>query len=147
MFDTKFDLQLGSNMDYSQIPGEYFAAAIIVLILAMVLQSFAIAFERFQMDPMKRGLVNQLCTTYMLFAMCWSGARIMRCLVEWLTPRPMPTFVFKSLGWVGWIGMSSHFGCLITMNEVVFFTYWSKMWLKRVPNYTIIMTFWLPGWV
>ena len=97
------------------------------------MQSFAIAYERFHMDPMKRGLVNQLITTYMAFAMCFSSTRIFRYLVEWFAPRPLPIyFVFKVMGWLGW---SSTFGCLITTNEVIFLTYWSKMWLKRVPNY------------
>ena len=97
------------------------------------MQSFAIAYERFHMDPMKRGLVNQLITTYMAFAMCFSSTRIFRYLVEWFAPRPLPIyFIFKVMGWLGW---SSTFGCLISINEITFLTYWSKMWLKRVPNY------------
>ena len=100
------------------------------------MQSFAIAYERFHMDPMKRGLVNQLSTTYMTFAMCFSITRIFRYLLEWLAPQSLPNFLFKYYSaLVGWLGWSSTFGCLITTNEVIFFTYWSKMWLKRVPNY------------
>ena len=100
------------------------------------MQSCAIAYERFHMDLMKRGLVNQLCTTYMAFAMCFSIIRIFRCLLEWLASQPMPNFIFKYYyALAGWLGWSSTFGCLITINEVIFFTYWSKMWLKRVPNY------------
>ena len=67
------------------------------------MQSFAIAYERFHMDPMKRGLVNQLITTYMAFAMCFSSTRIFRYLVEWFAPRPLPIyFIFKVMGWLGW---------------------------------------------
>ena len=99
------------------------------------MQSFAIAYERFHMDPMKRGLVNQLSTTYMAFSMCYSITRIIRYFIEWLAPKPLHHFIFNSFRLVGWFAWSGSFGCLITVNEVIFFTYWSKLWLKRVPNY------------
>ena len=96
-------LQFGSRYDVSELPGEFFAINIMIMIFGIVMQSFAIAYERFHMDPMKRGLVNQLITTYMAFAMCFSSTRIFRYLVEWFAPRPLPIyFIFKVMGWLGW---------------------------------------------
>ena len=123
-------LQFGSQYDYSKLSGEFFAINILLMIFGIVMQSFAIAYERFHMDPMKRGLVNQLITTYMAFLMCGSITRIFGFALQWLAPHIVNSF--RLLGWLGW---SSGFGCLITANEILFFTYWSKMWLKRVPNY------------
>ena len=105
------------------------------MILGIGLQSFAIAYERFHMDPMKRGLINQLITTFMAFLMCYSISRIIRFALEWLAPQPMPNFLFNISTLVGWLVWSGAFGCIITVNEVLIVTYWSKMWLKRVPNY------------
>ena len=129
-------LQFGSHYDFSEIPERYLAINVLLLIIGILMQSCAIAYERFHMDLMKRGLVNQLCTTYMAFAMCFSINRIFHCLLELLASQPMPNFILKYYpALAGWLGWSSTFGCLITINEVIFFTYWSKMWLKRVPNY------------
>ena len=55
--------------------------------------------------------------------------------MECLIPQPMPSFIFTFFELVAWLAWSSCIGCLITINEVLFFTYWSKMWLKRVLNY------------
>ena len=126
----KIQLQFGSQYDYNELTGEYFAITILLVIFGIVMQSFAISYERFHMDPMKRGLVNQLITTYMAFLMCGSITRIFGFALQWLAPHIVNSF--RLLGWLGW---SSGFGCLITANEILFFTYWSKMWLKRVPNY------------
>merc|ERR1712141_952031 len=84
---------------------------------------------------MKRGLINQLITTFMAFLMCYSISRIIRFALEWLAPQPMPNFLFNISTLVGWLVWSGAFGCIITVNEVLIVTYWSKMWLKRVPNY------------
>ena len=105
------------------------------MIFGIGMQSFAIAYERFHMDPMKRGLINQLITTFMAFLMCYSISRIIRFALEWLAPQPMPNFLFNISTLVGWLVWSGAFGCIITVNEVLIVTYWSKMWLKRVPNY------------
>ena len=123
------------HREFSDVQGGYFAVVILFLICGMAMQWLAIVYEWFHMDPMKRGLVNQLCTTYMVFAMCFSAARIIRYSMECLLPPPMPSFIFTFFEWVAWLAWSSCIGCLITINEVLFFTYWSKMWLKRVPNY------------
>ena len=92
----KIQLQFGSQYDYSKLPGEYFAITILLVIFGIVMQSFAIAYERFHMDPMKRGLVNQLSTTYMAFSMCYSITRIIRYFIEWLAPKPLHHFIFNS---------------------------------------------------
>ena len=105
------------------------------MMLGMAMQSFVIVYERFHMDPMKRGLVNQLCTTYMVFAMCQSIVCIFRDILRLVVPQPMPTFVYQTLGLAAWFNWSLNFGYSITINQVIFFTYWSKMWLKRVPDY------------
>ena len=131
----KIPLQFGSQYDYNELTGEYFAITILLVIFGIVMQSFAISYERFHMDPMKRGLVNQLSTTYMAFSMCYSITRIIRYFIEWLAPKPLHHFIFNGFRLVGWFAWSGSFGCLITVNEVIFFTYWSKLWLKRVPNY------------
>ena len=132
MADLQTSLQHGG---YGEIPGGFIAIVILCLSFGMILQSFAIVYEKFHMDPMKRGLVNQLCTIYMGFAMCFSTAYLVRYSLECLTPQPMPYLVYKLFLWVGWFAWSGCLGCLITMNEVLLFTYWSKMWLKRIPNY------------
>ena len=128
-------LQFGSQYDYNKLPGEFFAINILFMIFGILMQSFAIAYERFHMDPMKRGLVNQLITTYMAFLICRSISRIFAFVLQWFGPQPLPNFIFNSFKLWGWLAWSSGFGCLITANEILFFTYWSKMWLKRMPNY------------
>ena len=103
-------LQYGSQFDYSKLPGEYFPINIIFGIFGIGMQSFAIAYERFHMDPMKRGLINQLITTFMAFLMCYSISRIIRFALEWLAPQPMPNFLFNISTLVGWLVWSGAFG-------------------------------------
>ena len=127
--------QFGSRGDFSEVPGIVLAVTIVLLVLGIVMQCFAIAYEKFHMDPMKRGLVNQLSTIFMAFSLCFSATCIIRYLLEGIVPQPMPDFIYQFIGWLGWVARASTFGCLITVNEVIFCIYWSKMWLKRVPNY------------
>ena len=137
-------LQFGSHTNYSEIPRGYFAVMIFLMMLGVAMQSFVIVYERFNMDPMKRGLVNQLCTTYMAFAMCQSVVCIFRDILRLVVPQPIPTFIYQTLGFVGWLNWSTTFGYVITLNQIIFFTYWSKMWLKRVPDYNHDF---LAGWL
>ena len=51
----------GAEYDYTDVPPEDLCFGITFLLVGIVLQCFAIVYERFNMDPMKRGLVNQVC--------------------------------------------------------------------------------------
>ena len=63
--------------------------------------------------------------------MCMSIFAIIRWFSVLCLP-PWPPFLQKGLGW---LRFSSHIGCLLTAAEIIFFLYWSKMWLKRIPEY------------
>ena len=46
--------------NFSELPKVYLIAGILMNLFGIVLQYFVIAYERFSMDPMKRGLINQV---------------------------------------------------------------------------------------
>ena len=55
--------------DYSQIKPVALAIGILLLTFAMVLKSFFIVYEKFEMDPMKRGFTNQMITNQFVWSL------------------------------------------------------------------------------
>ena len=55
------DSDTGAEYDYTNIAPEDLCFGLTFLILGIILQCFTIFYERFKMDPMKRGLINQVC--------------------------------------------------------------------------------------
>ena len=53
----------GAEFDYRDVPTTLLAIAILLQLLGIPLQCFVVVYERFNMDPMKRGLVNQVRTS------------------------------------------------------------------------------------
>ena len=36
---------------------------------------------------------------------------------------------------VHWFGLTTTLGCILSIMELIFFRYWSTMWLKHIPSY------------
>ena len=49
-----------TQFDYQDVPKTDLIIGIVFLVLGIPLQCFAVIYERFNMDPMKRGVVNQV---------------------------------------------------------------------------------------
>ena len=132
----------GAEYDYTNVPPEDLWFGITFLLLGIVFQSFAIIYERFNMDPMKRGLINQMTSNYMFWAMFQSIVTIIRWIIDFLkAAKKLPIWSMKGLAFLRW---TSVIGALLAMLEVMFINYHSKMWLKRVPNYDHdFISFWL----
>ena len=132
----------GAEYDYTNVPPEDLWFGIIFLLLGIVFQSFAIIYERFNMDPMKRGLINQMTSNYMLWAMFQSIVTIIRWIIDFLkAAKKLPIWSMKGLAFIRW---TSVIGALLAMLEVMSINYHSKMWLKRVPSYDHdFSSFWL----
>ena len=123
----------GAEYDYTNVPPEDLWFGIVFLFLGILLQSFAIIYERFKMDPMKRGLVNQMTSNYMFWAMFQSIVTSIRWIIDFLiAAEKLPVWSMKGLAYLRW---TSVIGPLLAMTEIMFYNYHTKMWLKRVPNY------------
>ena len=59
-FTNVTDDSFGVEFDYRDVPTTHLAIGIVLLLLGIPLQCFVVVYERFNMDPMKRGLVNQV---------------------------------------------------------------------------------------
>ena len=67
--------------------------------------------------------------------MIWAMVQSMSTSVRWLFDIlwiSMPAWSMLSSGFLRW---TSVIGGLMTMVEGLFFSYYSQMWLKRMPNY------------
>ena len=66
----------------------------------------------------------------MIFAMWSSICRIIRFLETLIAS--MPSFLRVTLSWCRFAG---YLGTLLSLMEIIFFLYWTKIWLQRVPSY------------
>ena len=117
--------------DFGEVEPAILCLAIVLLILAMVLQAFSILYERFEMDSMKRGFTDQMITARFAWGMFMSVILILRFILT-LLPIDLPYFLAVGLQFLKTTGI---IGICLTIIEVTAFEYLTYLILKRVPEY------------
>ena len=112
-------------------PPTLLVTGIVFHIFGILMQVFTVIYERFEMDPMKRSLTNQMISTHMIWAAFLSIFTILRsifCLFSVSLP-------FLFLAAIEYLMTTYTIGVTLIYLEVGFFEYWSKMVLGRIPEY------------
>ena len=100
-------------------------------IFGLIMQVSTVIYERFEMDPMKRSLTNQMISTHMIWTACLSIFTIIRSIFC-LTSVALP---FLLLAAIEYLMTTYTIGVTLIYLEVGFFEYLSKVVLGRIPEY------------
>ena len=119
--------------DYSQIKPVALAIGILLLTFAMVLKSFFIVYEKFEMDPMKRGFTNQMITNQFVWSLLLAFVLITNFILTLLSI-DLPSCLSVILHW---LITTCDIAIALIMFEATLFEYWSRLIIKRVPGYNI----------
>ena len=117
--------------DFRDIPTLMIVLFLVLLPLGIIMQLMIIMYERFEMDPMKRNLNNQLVTSAMLWTICLSLVSIIRLILT-LMEAYEPSWLIIS---VDSLSRACMIAILLIFTEGFLFRYYSDLLLQRVPNY------------
>ena len=112
-------------------PPSLLVIGIIFHIFGMIMQVFTVIYERFEMDPMKRSLTNQMISTHMIWATCLSIFTILRSTFR-LFSVSLPFLLMAAIEYL----MTTYtIAVTLIYLEVGFFEYLSKVVFGRIPEY------------
>ena len=120
--------------DFSQIDPPVLVVAIFLLIFVMILKAFFIVYEKFEMDPMKRGFTNQMLTSQFVWSIILSMVLIIRFTLTLFSVGLKPGSLAVGLDW---LITTLSIAISLNMLEATVFEYWCKLILKRVPEHDV----------
>ena len=124
------DTLLSRINDYRQVNPVVLVIGIFVLVSVMVLKSFFIIYERFEMDSMKRGFTNQMITNQFI----WSWFLALILIIRFtLTLVSSDTLRSVAIG-LAWLQQTCLIAICLSTLEATLFEYWSRLIIKRVPE-------------